>query len=297
MQITELTAGSEPRVVEEMQIPPDALVVLVGASGCGKSTFARQHFAETQVVSSDECRRLVSDDAGNQAATREAFAVFYTLVRGRLTHGRLTVADATNLSPRSREKLRQAADSRRRPRIAIALDVPLEVCLARQTMRARQVRREVVERGHAEFQQALRDLPHEGFAHVYVARPEETEIRGPEIHKGHILDEGVHRPMRMPPPRPIPPRREDGSYRYGDFPDLFWDLPADDVLNPENPAVIARVLTNGSTAHLKELIPRDVLLREFDNLPIGRHTRLFWETVLRITQDRVDRYEAERGAA
>lgn len=170
MHITELSAESGPLAVERMEIPPDALVVLVGASGCGKSTFARQHFTDTQVVSSDECRRLVSDDAGNQAATRAAFAVFYTLVRGRLSHGRLTVADATNLTPRSREKLRQAADSRRRPRIAIAVDVPLEVCLARQTTRARQVRREVVERGHAEFQQALRDLPHEGFAHVYVVR-------------------------------------------------------------------------------------------------------------------------------
>jgi protein phosphatase len=172
MHIVEIFADSEPRAVEEMQIPPDALVVLVGTSGCGKSTFAREHFAETQIVSSDECRRLVSDDAGNQAATREAFAVFYTLLRGRLTHGRLTVADATNLSPLSREKLRQAADSRRRPRIAIALDVPLEVCLARQTQRERQVRAAVVQRGHAELPQALRDLPHEGFAHVYVVRPE-----------------------------------------------------------------------------------------------------------------------------
>lgn len=178
MQITELLAGSAPRVVEAMDIPPDALVVLVGASGCGKSTFARRHFTDTQVVSSDECRRRVSDDAASQAATREAFAVFYTLVRGRLTHGRLTVADATNLSPRSREKLRQAADSRRRPRVAIALDVPLDLCLARQTMRTRQVRRDVVERGHAEFQQALRDLPHEGFAHVYVVRPDVSSLRG-----------------------------------------------------------------------------------------------------------------------
>jgi protein phosphatase len=172
MQITELTAGAEPRAVEALEIPLDALVVLVGAPGCGKSSFAREHFSETQVVSSDECRRLVSDDAANQAATREAFAVFYTLLRGRLTHGRLTVADATNLTPRSREKLRQAAESRRRPRVAIAFDVPLDVCVARQAQRARQVRREVVERAHAEFRQALADLPHEGFARIYVVRPE-----------------------------------------------------------------------------------------------------------------------------
>jgi protein phosphatase len=171
MQITEIFAEAGPRAVEEMEIPPDALVVLVGPSGCGKSTFARRRFTDTQVVSSDECRRLVSDDAGNQGATREAFAVFYTLLRGRLTHGRLTVADATNLSPYSREKLRQAAASRGRPRVAVAFDVPLEDCVARQGLRERQVRREVVERGHAELRQALRDLPHEGYAHVYVVRP------------------------------------------------------------------------------------------------------------------------------
>jgi protein phosphatase len=146
-------------------------VVLVGASGCGKSTFARAHFTETQIVSSDECRRRVSDDAADQGATREAFAVFYTLLRGRLTHGRLTVADATNLHPRSREKLRQAAASRRRPRVAIAFDVPLARCLERQGLRGRQVRAEVVERGWAEFQQALAELPHEGYLRVYVVRP------------------------------------------------------------------------------------------------------------------------------
>lgn len=177
MQITEHTPGAPPRIVERMDIPPDALVVLVGAPGCGKSTFARTHFAETQVVSSDECRRLVSDDAASQAATREAFAVFYTLLRGRLTHGRLTVADATNLSPRSREKLREAAGSRRRPRIAIAFDVPLETCVERQTTRARQVRREVVERAHADFRQALADLAEEGYARVYVVRPAEGPPR------------------------------------------------------------------------------------------------------------------------
>ena len=83
---------------DELEIPPDALVVLVGPSGCGKSTFARRWFRETEVVSSDECRRLVSDDAADQSVSREAFAVFYAILRGRLAAGRVAVADATSPS-------------------------------------------------------------------------------------------------------------------------------------------------------------------------------------------------------
>ena len=156
---------------ERMEIPPGALVVLVGPSGCGKSTFARRWFGPTEVVSSDECRRLVVDDPASQEASRDAFAVFYAVLRGRLGHGRLAVADATNLTPWSRQKLRQIAVARGRPRVAVAFDTPLELCLARQAHRERQVPPDVVERAYELFRQALVDLPHEGYDRIYLVRP------------------------------------------------------------------------------------------------------------------------------
>src|ERR1035441_7801348 len=54
-------------------IPEMALVVLVGVSGSGKSTFARRHFEPFEVLSSDFCRGLVSGDENDQPATRDAF--------------------------------------------------------------------------------------------------------------------------------------------------------------------------------------------------------------------------------
>ena len=81
----------------KITIPELSLVVLVGPSGCGKSTFARKHFKPTEVLSSDYCRGLVSDDENDQSATRDAFAVLHFIAAKRLAAGRLTVVDATKL--------------------------------------------------------------------------------------------------------------------------------------------------------------------------------------------------------
>ena len=55
-----------------LSVPAMGLVVLVGVSGSGKSTFAARHFRPTEVVSSDFCRGLVADDENDQTATPEA---------------------------------------------------------------------------------------------------------------------------------------------------------------------------------------------------------------------------------
>src|ERR687890_1565447 len=89
----------------KLTIPELSLVVLIGPSGCGKSTFARKHFRPTEVLSSDFCRGLVSDDENDQAATKDAFEVLHFIASKRLAAGRLTVIDATNVQPEARKEL------------------------------------------------------------------------------------------------------------------------------------------------------------------------------------------------
>ena len=96
-----------------IEIPELSLVVLMGPSGSGKSSFARKHFKPTEVLSSDECRGLVSDDENNQAATNDAFDVLYYIAKKRLAAGRITVIDATNVQPEARKPLRRIIESAR----------------------------------------------------------------------------------------------------------------------------------------------------------------------------------------
>lgn len=119
----------------EISVPELSLVVLVGISGSGKSTFAARHFAPTQVVSSDFCRGLVSDDENDQTATPEAFELLHHIVGIRLRRGLLTVVDATNVQWEARKKLIELARSHDVLADAIVLDVPEEVARARNAAR------------------------------------------------------------------------------------------------------------------------------------------------------------------
>ncbi len=90
--------------MKRITVPELSLVVLIGPSGSGKSSFARNHFKPTEVLSSDYCRGLVSDEENNQAATGDAFDVLHFIARKRLAAGKLTVVDATNIRPEDRRR-------------------------------------------------------------------------------------------------------------------------------------------------------------------------------------------------
>jgi protein phosphatase len=152
-------------------IPELALVVLMGASGAGKSTFARRHFRPTEVLSSDACRGLVSDDETSLDATTDAFAVLHYIAGKRLARGRLTVVDATNVQREARAPLVALAREYHCLPVAIVLDLPERECLARNAQRPDRAFGPHVVRKHVrQLRDALRYLPKEGFRQVIVLK-------------------------------------------------------------------------------------------------------------------------------
>ncbi|MBY0397822.1 MAG: AAA family ATPase, partial [Thermoleophilia bacterium] len=160
-----------------LKIPKLSLVVLVGPSGSGKSSFARRHFRGTEVLSSDVCRGLVSDDENDQAVTKDAFEVLRFIAGKRLALGRLTVVDATNVQPESRKPLVELARQYHCLPVAIVLDLPERVCQERNAARPdRTFGPHVVRNQASQLRRSLRGLRREGFRHVYVLEsPEEVE--------------------------------------------------------------------------------------------------------------------------
>ncbi|WP_326571992.1 polynucleotide kinase-phosphatase [Actinacidiphila glaucinigra] len=159
-----------------------SLVVLIGTTGSGKSTFARRHFKPTEVISSDFCRGLVSDDENDQGASGDAFDVLHYIAGKRLAAGRLTVIDATSVQQESRRQLVRLAREHDVLPIAIVLDVPEQVCVERNASRPDRAHlpRHVVQRQQRELRRSLRQLEREGFRKVHILRGTE-EVEAAEV--------------------------------------------------------------------------------------------------------------------
>src|ERR1700723_2253210 len=162
-----------------MNIPlPDlALVLLIGPSGSGKSSFGRKHFLPTEVVSSDFCRALVSDNENDQSATDDAFDLLHEIIRKRLARGRLTVVDATNVQPEARKSLIALAKEYHLFAEAIVFDLSERLCQDRNALRPdRQFGPHVVRNQSQQLRRSLRGLEREGIRHVFkLSSPEDVD--------------------------------------------------------------------------------------------------------------------------
>ena len=155
----------DDRSVRVISIPHDALVLLIGVAGSGKTTFAARHFDAEDVISSDALRALVAGSQTDQSATDDAFDLLHRIVSMRLARGRMTVVDATNVEPFAREQLLGLAWRARRPTVGIVLDPGLAVALERNAGRTDGARpTAALRRQQSWLERSLGELEHEGFA-------------------------------------------------------------------------------------------------------------------------------------
>jgi predicted kinase len=143
------------RPMPVVTIPDPSLVVLIGPAGAGKSSLAARLFSPDEILSSDAFRAAIAGDAADQRATRPAFAALHRALARRLAAGRLTVVDATNVERHARLALVRRARAAGIPAVALVLDLPAELVLARNAGREGRVVDPAVVRQHLA---ALRDV-------------------------------------------------------------------------------------------------------------------------------------------
>jgi len=164
-----------------IEIPEIAVVALMGASGSGKSTFAKRFFKPTEVLSSDYFRALISDDENNQAATAQAFDALYYVANKRLEFGLTVVIDATNVQREARANILRLAKEQNCHAAAIVLDMSEKLCRERnETRRERGFSGHVITRQCEQMRRSIRYLQKEGFRYVYVLKGED-DLSGVEI--------------------------------------------------------------------------------------------------------------------
>jgi len=171
-------------------------VVLVGASGAGKSHWAARQFPPDQVVSSDRLRATVGLGEHDQRASKDAFAVLDLIVERRLKRKLTTVIDSTALEAERRTTYRSAAREANVPVFAIVFDTPDDVCRARNKERNQPVPAKIL-KGQLEAATALRDvIDAEGFDDVHVAAPV-TVVRPDFLHAPAFAAKQKEQPMPL----------------------------------------------------------------------------------------------------
>lgn len=165
-----MASGTVPAIARmKLTIPDPALILLIGTSGSGKSTFARKHFQPTEILSSDQLRGWLADDERDQSVNADVFAVLHLIAAKRLGLGKLTVIDATNVQAEARQPLLKLARQRQVPAIAIVFKLPESLCIERDQQRAaRHVGPTIIHEQFQHLQQSLITLPREKLPSIFV---------------------------------------------------------------------------------------------------------------------------------
>ena len=122
-----------------IRLPHPCLVVLIGPSGTGKSTWAGRNFSPDQVVSSDALRALVGEGERDLRASNDAFAILDDVVARRVRRRLTTVIDSLGTDADRRGRWIEQARARDMACVAVLFDVGERQGRAWNKARARSV--------------------------------------------------------------------------------------------------------------------------------------------------------------
>jgi alkanesulfonate monooxygenase SsuD/methylene tetrahydromethanopterin reductase-like flavin-dependent oxidoreductase (luciferase family)/predicted kinase len=171
-------------------LPDPALVVLVGASGAGKSHWAQARYRRAEIVSSDDLRGVVGSGRHDLDASAEAFHLLDLIVAGRLRRGLTTVVDTLGLDADRRRGYLALARAHEVPAAAVAFDTPAEVCRARNAARDRPVPAPALAQQLRTAAEVVPHLADEGWDHVSTVPHDASEPPEPTARSARRADAG-----------------------------------------------------------------------------------------------------------
>jgi predicted kinase len=163
---------------QAVRISRPAVVVLVGPSGSGKSAWAAENFADSEVVSSDRLRAVTGTGESDLNASEDAFILLRQIVSMRCKKGLTSVVDTLGFDADLRHWLIGVAVEADLQIHAVVFDTPARLCKERNAIRTKRVSVAVLSAQMKKFTEVRAVVLSEPFASVHTIQPSDSPSPG-----------------------------------------------------------------------------------------------------------------------